>query len=355
MSKLLTEVRYSLIAFFRNKGGVFWTMGFPVVLMIILGFIWGGGSLSLTLYYADHDGSAASSGFIAAINATGAVTLKDDSGLDLAQMLKDGKISAYLDIPQGFGRAGPSSSDLYYDRSQQSSMAIVSVVQQVADQYSLRMANARPAVIVQPKDVTTAAMSTMEFMLPGIIGMSIMQSAINATVALNARNRARGVFRKLATTPISRLEWNASKMISQSVLTLISVAISVAAAGLLFSIHPAINLTTILLFVAGTATFVGLGLIMAALVKSEESATSAAGIVSFPLMFISGSFFPVDSMPWFFKAIADVSPLTYLNNGLRDAMISGNDGAALACLAIVALAGIVFFCGGVAAMKWKDD
>lgn len=248
MSKMIAEIRYSLTMFSRNTGGMFWTFGFPIMLFVILGFMY---------------------------------------------------------APQASGTGG--------------------------------------------------ADNMMEFMLPGILGMSVMSAAMNSTVAINVKNRARGIFRKLATTPVSRVEWNASKIVSQSIITLISVGISVVFASLVFNLHPNVDITTILLVIMGTVTFVGLGLILAAILKSEESATSAANIVTFPLMFLSGSFFPVDNMPWFFKWVADVSPLTYLNNGLRETMVSGNTGDAVTNLIIVSLIGAVFFVIGVAALKWKED
>ena len=248
MVRLLTDIKYSLTIFSRNTGGMFWTFGFPIMLFVILGFMYS---------------------------------------------------------PQAASMPGVGNM--------------------------------------------------MEFMLPGIIGMSIMSASMNSTVAINVKNRARGIFRKLATTPVSRIEWNASKIITQAIITLLSVGLSVVFAGLVFNLHPNVDIIAILLVIVGTITFVGLGLIIASLLKSEESATSAANMVTFPLMFLSGSFFPVDNMPWFFKLFADVSPLTYLNNGLRDTMISGNPGDAVTSLIIVASIGAVFFVAGVAALKWKED
>ena len=55
MSKLLTEVKYSLKSYFRNKGAVFWTLLFPIVILLLLGFVMGGGNGTYTLYYVDHD------------------------------------------------------------------------------------------------------------------------------------------------------------------------------------------------------------------------------------------------------------------------------------------------------------
>jgi ABC-2 type transport system permease protein len=248
MRKMIAEIKYSLTMFSRNTGGMFWTFGFPIMLFVILGFMY---------------------------------------------------------APQAADAAG--------------------------------------------------ARNMLEFMLPGIIGMSIMSASMNSTVAINVKNRARGIFRKLATTPVSRIEWNASKIVTQTIITLLSVGISVVFAGLVFGLHPNVDIIAIVLVITGTITFVGLGLIFASLLKSEESATSAANMVTFPLMFLSGSFFPVDKMPWFFKWVADVSPLTYLNNGLRETMVSGNTGDAVVNLIIVAAIGAIFFIVGVAALKWKED
>jgi ABC-2 type transport system permease protein len=358
MKKLTSEIKYSLMSFFRNKGAVFWTFGFPIVLFIIIGFIYGSQSGPMVLYYLDRDHSQASGAFLNALNATGAVSLTDGSGIDLDKMLKDGKVSAYMVLPAGFeqGMAGSGSYvEIYHDKSQTSAMQLIAVIGRVTDEFNFRLSGAEQKIALRPEEVSTGSMSNLEFMFPGILGMSIMTAAVNAIVAVNAKNRARGIFRKLATTPISRIEWNASKLITQTIVTLLSVTVSVIAAGLVFNLHPRIDLLAVLLVILGTMTFVGLGMIMAAFLKSEETATSAASIITFPLMFLSGSFFPVDSMPWFFKVVADVSPLTYLNYGLRDVMVTANTGDAVTNLVIVGAIGAIFFIVGVAAMKWKED
>jgi ABC-2 type transport system permease protein len=234
-------------------------------------------------------------------------------------------------------------------------MVLITIVQQVVDAFNMKLAGAQERIALDQQDVATSAMKPLDFVLPGIIGMSMMMSAITGTVSINVKNRARGVFRKLATTPMSRLEWNASKIISQTVITLLSVAISLAFAYAIFGIHASIGLIAIALVLVGTLTFVGLGMIFAAILKSEESASSASTMVIFPLMFLSGTFFSIDIMPSFLKVVAQLSPLTYLNYGLRDAMISGNTGDAMFNLGVVAIIGLVFFAIGVALMKWKEE
>jgi len=357
MSKILAEIKYSLLMFFRNRGNVFWTFGFPILMLLLMGFMYSVQAGPITLNYADNDHSQASGAFIQALNATGAIKLQEGSGADLAQSLKDGRIAAYLDIPAGFGKDSATGAHikLYYDKSQQTSSVIITVVQQVADALNLEMAGAQERIALDSQDVATSAMKPLDFILPGIIGMCMMMSAVTSTVGINVKNRARGVFRKLATTPMSRLEWNASKIISQTIITLLSVAISLAFAYVIFGIHANIDLIVIALVLVGTLTFVGLGMIFAAILKSEETASSASSMIIFPLMFLSGTFFNIDIMPSFLKIVAQVSPLTYLNYGLRDVMIAGNAGDALFNLGVVAAIGLVFFAIGVALMKWKEE
>lgn len=357
MSKILAEIKYSLKSFFRNRGNVFWTFGFPIVMLLLMGLMYSLQSSPITLNYVDNDHSQASGAFIGAMNATGATKLQEGSAADLAQSLKDGRIGAYLEIPEGFEKDSGTGAHikLYYDKSQQTSMVLISIVQQVADSYNLKAAGAQERIALDSQDVATSAMKPLDFVLPGIIGMSMMMSAITTTVGVNVKNRARGVFRKLATTPMSRLEWNVSKIVTQTIITLLSVAVSLAMAYVVFGIHANIDIMAVALVLTGTMTFVGLGMIFAAVLKSEESASSASTMIIFPLMFLSGTFFSIDLMPSFLQVIARVSPLTYLNYGLRDVMISGNVNDALINLGIVAVIGVAFFAVGVALMKWKDE
>jgi ABC-2 type transport system permease protein len=163
------------------------------------------------------------------------------------------------------------------------------------------------------------------------------------------------VFRKLATTPISKVEWNASRILTQTITLLLSVIVSLTVARLLFQVSPRINVYTVLLTVCGGVLFAGLGNLVAVFVRDEDAAIFAASALSFPLMFLSGSFMPVETLPGFMKDIAVLSPLTYLNSGLRSAMVTGSFGDAFVNLLAVSLMAAVLFTLGVVLLRWKDD
>ncbi|HEY3274343.1 MAG TPA: ABC transporter permease [Methanocella sp.] len=366
MSKLYTEVKYSLKSYFRNKGAVFWTLLFPIVILLLLGYVMGGGSGTYTLYYTDADGSQTSHAFLQALNNTTVVELKDGAGLNLSKDLKDGKIAMYIEIPKGFEQGlvqaramGNNSSapalQVYYDKSKPSAMVLLSIINDIINRLNLGFVGGTEVVTTVTHDVTTQSISYFAFLLPGIIGMSIMSSAVNGTVGQMAHNRATGVFRKLATTPMSRYGYNAGKIISQTIILMMSTAVALFAGYLAFGVVPSINPMMVVMIIAGGAVFSGLGMIIASFIKDEETAANAASALTFPLMFVSGSFFPIEQMPWFLQYLAKVSPLTYLNDGLRSSMITGNNDIALFSLAVVAVVGIVLFAVGIVTMKWKED
>jgi ABC-2 type transport system permease protein len=96
-------------------------------------------------------------------------------------------------------------------------------------------------------------------------------------------------------------------------------------------------------------------MIIGRFVKEEETADMAAGAISFPMMFLAGTFFAVDAMPSIIQIIAHALPLFYVNEGLRNAMIYMNQTEALINGGIVLIFAAVFFIAGVILTKWKED
>ncbi|HEY3422421.1 MAG TPA: ABC transporter permease [Methanocellaceae archaeon] len=360
MSRITTDIKYSLVQFFRNRQSVFFAFIFPVMFLALAWFLFGGQSGPQALYYVDGDGSQASIAFLGSMNSTTGISLVNGSGMNLAQMLKDGQIAAYVEIPQGFGKTVEAANNsgigimMYYDRSRPASPVIIQAVRHAVNEVNMGYGNAGDAISLSPVGVATSGTSYAEFLLPGILGIAIMGSAVDTTVSFIAKLRATGVFRKLSITPMKRFEWNASRVITGTIISLLSVAVSLVVAWLAFGVLPRINPAAVLLVLAGSVLFVGLGMIIAYIVKGEGSA-NAALTITLPLIFISGSIIPADQMPWFLKDLAVISPLTYLNNGLRSAMVTGNMGDAWMNLAIVGVLAAILFGIGVAALKWRDD
>ncbi|HUL62462.1 MAG TPA: ABC transporter permease [Methanocella sp.] len=197
--------------------------------------------------------------------------------------------------------------------------------------------------------------SRIDYLLPGIIGMCILFSAISGTTGAMVKYRANGVYRKLATTPLTGFERNVSQMASGLVVVGLSAAVSLLMAWLVFGAAPDINPVSVLVVIAGAVTFVCLGMVVAYLVDDADSLNAITYVVIIPLVLLSGSLFPVERLPHLLRFVSVLSPLTYLNAGLRSAMFGGNYGDALLYTAICSFLCVVLFCVGVAILMGKEE
>jgi ABC-2 type transport system permease protein len=93
--------------------------------------------------------------------------------------------------------------------------------------------------------------------------------------------------------------------------------------------------------------------------KSVETASVVGNIITFPMMFLSGTFFPISLMPDYLRTIAHVLPLFYIVEGLNNVMVyaptSGNYTGALTDIAVVAAITIVVFVAASKLFKWRED
>jgi len=100
--------------------------------------------------------------------------------------------------------------------------------------------------------------------------------------------------------------------------------------------------------------FVGIGMILTRFAKEAQSAAAAANAIMFPMMFLSGSFFPIELMPGFLQKFAKTLPLFYVNEGLRASMVFEDNLAALRYSAVIGVFAVVVFILGTIASKWEE-
>ena len=123
----------------------------------------------------------------------------------------------------------------------------------------------------------------------------------------------------------------------------------------MFSVRLQVNAWLLVFLVLEVFAFGGIGMILTRVANEAESATAAANFIMFPMMFLSGSFFPLDMMPGFLQTIAKILPLYYVNEGLRASMVSVDHTAALRYAAMIGAFAAVVFVLGVNTTRWEED
>jgi ABC-2 type transport system permease protein len=124
---------------------------------------------------------------------------------------------------------------------------------------------------------------------------------------------------------------------------------------LVYGLNIHVNLLMIVLIIATSFLFTGLGMLIGRFVRDEESAGMAGGAITFPMMFLAGTFFPLEQMPEFLQSFARILPLYYVNEGLRNAMIYLKTDDALFHSIVVLIFASIFFIAGLLLTKWKED
>jgi ABC-2 type transport system permease protein len=222
----------------------------------------------------------------------------------------------------------------------------IGVLDMVLAGVNQEMSGKPPLIVSEPVSVLKKKYRFIEFFVPGIIAMAVMTASLFGSVNLNAELLQKGVIRKLCTTPITRIDWILSNVLYQFILAVVSTAVMLLVSYIVFDVSLEINAWLVVFVALDVFSFVGLGMILTRVAKEAESASAAADALMFPMMFLSGTFFPVEMMPEFLQKFAGVLPLYYVNEGLRAAMVAVDHMAALKCaLFIGAFAAVVFVLG----------
>jgi ABC-2 type transport system permease protein len=243
---------------------------------------------------------------------------------------------------------------LKVDQSSTSAPVISGVLSSIANGFNSQLTESTQIVGVENQQVLSSQFKYIDFFVPGIIGLTVLTTGVLGTVGTNTQYRNNGILRKLATTPLGKSEWIISKMLYQTVVVLISAALIIIVAKLVYNVTAVPNAVTLLLLFVGTICFTGIGMIIARFVKDEDAANAAASAVTFPMLFLAGTFIPLETMPDYLQTVAKFLPLTYLNYGLRDAMILGDTASALYNMMIVLIAGVIFFVIGSIITDWRE-
>jgi ABC-2 type transport system permease protein len=167
--------------------------------------------------------------------------------------------------------------------------------------------------------------SYIEFMAPGMMMMTVMMSVMTGLPGAITQERQMGTLDGVMVAPVSRLSIILGKTLAQMARGLLQGCIILLLAIGLFGVTIQGNLLLVFgLLLLGVYSFVGLGIALTSLAKDQETAIMIMMTIMFPMMFLSGIFFPVKMMPGFMQTISNFLPLTYAADAMRKVMVLGS-------------------------------
>lgn len=197
--------------------------------------------------------------------------------------------------------------------------------------------------------------STAVYFLPGLTAAFIMANGVIGLTNVGSELKRNGTLRRLAATPLTKLEWLLGNVLSQTVLAFVLAALMLILGAVLYNVSVLINAYFLVMLFLGVLLFYGVGMSLAGLVKDPGAASGLSNFIAFPMMLLSGTFWPVSSMPSYLQTVARVLPLTYFADGLRNSMVSADFSGALTDLAVVAVFAMVLVVLGARFTQWNES
>lgn len=325
---VLTFVRINTKRFFRDRLALFFSVVFPLIFLFVFGSLNGGGSdISFKVAVINQSSSEFSKTF--STQLADSKVLKVNNEITNLDMAKDKMIKSELDaavvLPAGFGDIAsgkdyPSGQVqvIYTQNNQQSASALTSILGDQFNQVNSEFVDTDMPFTVKGEQLNENSLSTFDYTFAGLLGFSIIGMGIFGPINVFPELKKMGILRRLSTTPLKVWQYFLSTMIGQAFIGLISMGIMFAVAIVGFDLNVVGNWFELsALLVLGIITILGIGLALGGWAKNERQVAPLANIITFPMMFLSGTFFPRFLMPEWLQTVSNFLPLTPIIDAIR--------------------------------------
>ena len=350
---LLAIARASFKAIFKSPQATFFSLFFPIVLIVIFASIGRGGSTSFDI--AISKGSDTANRLDTALRYLHIFNIVKGDSADIMDRLKKGRITALITIT----KTDSGKYDLHLTSSsanQRELPNLQQVLNGMINGMSVRPEQ-RIANITNEK-VDGREYRMIDFYLPGMIGFSLIGSAVFGVAFVFFNLRQTLVLKRMYASPVTKTNIVVGESIGRVLFQLITVIVLILFGRYFYQFTLANGFVTFLevlvLSIVGLTVFMGFGFFVSSVAKNQNVIPIYANLFMFPQYFLSGTFFPKTFMPQSIKWLQDILPLTALNDSLRKVAFEGlhlND--CLKELGILGAWGIIIYFLAIRVFKWE--
>jgi ABC-2 type transport system permease protein len=320
----------SVKMFVRNRVALFFSLFLPLIIMLIFGVLNFEGTTTIQLGVVDEANNQASQGLVSAIGQVESFEITAGNRSTAMAALKEGDLDLAVIVPADWGvdRNYPTLKAYAATSAQQNAQMGALILNSIVLR-SFAGSTDLPPTMVSVEQVTARDLGYIDFLVPGIVGMSVMQLGLFGVAFGFVHLKRTGALRRLFATPTSPAYFLGAQVASRLIIAFVQVVI-LFGIGIWFGLQmfgDYLILAVIVLLAA--IIFLAVGFAVAGWAKNEDQAAPVANLISLPMMFLSGVFFPRDAMPDFLASVTQFMPLTYVNQALRAVV---NEGAGLASL-----------------------
>jgi ABC-2 type transport system permease protein len=318
--------------FLRDPIYLFFMFIFPLIFLFIFGTIFGNNdNVNFDIALINQSDTEFARDFVASFDGeenTALTINRDISDLETARekMLR-GEITSIIELPAGFGAVDTASHNpmpsghvkVYYDEGNpQAGQTVASIISGILDGINAKLIGTSPPLAVEPVSTGQAGLNQFDYTFAGLFAYTLMTMSIYGLSTQLPGEKKTGALRRIKATPFKPWQLIVSLAMVYTVLTAISAAVMVGAGVAFFDWHIK---GSVILF-AGFSLFSvlaisGFGMLISGAARNENQAAMASQLIAFPMMFLSGVFFPLYIMPEWMQAVSNFVPLTPVAEGIR--------------------------------------
>lgn len=316
--------------FLRQKDTLFWMIFFPIMFILIFG-LFNFDKMSVSnVALINHANSEFSKQFIENLKKVEVLKVDDkyQNENEAKKAVLDGDLDFVFIIPQNFNlqvtEAGPSRVavepiEVYYDKGNMQLNGIVfGLLEQFMSGMNMQVSQTPQIFSFEKQEIESKNIKYLDVLVPGIIGMSLMQGGLFGIAMSIVSFREKHTLRKLMSTPLRTRYFLLAFVFSNMLISLIQMTIIILISLFIFKVHIFGNIFYLYLVgILGELIFLSLGFAVAGIAKTVDAAQGMIQVVSMPMMFLSGVFFSKEALPGVIKNIVEYLPLTPFIEALR--------------------------------------
>lgn len=358
---MIAITKGSLRAIFRSPSAVVFSIAFPLIFILVFGFIGGGSRISLNVAF-DSDADTVNPVYSGIKNIAGLnVVKKKDS--DLREDLEKGRLTAIINIRKSGVTNTPYNISLTSSEAvnPQNVQILQSILNAVIAGINQKTYTGAPSIAMINKTVQKIPgriYRTIDFILPGQLGFSLLSSGVFGVAFLFFNLRQQLVLKRFYATPVKRSYIVLGEAISRVLFQMMTAVIIIGVGHFIFKFTLVHGMQTfleiMLLSFLALILFMGFGFIVSSVAKSESTIPPFANLITLPQFLLAGTFFPIEAFPSWLQPICKILPLTHFNNAMRNIAF---EGASLAScwkeIGILGIWTIIVYAVAFKTFKWE--
>lgn len=314
--------------FFRDRLALFFTIVFPLIFLFIFGGLNSGDNsdISFNVGVINNSETQFAKDYISRIEGSSFFEINNEiSTFDQArEKMNRGELDATIILPESFGdtdgKPYPSGElQLRYTQNNQSAgQTIATVLEGQLKEINSAFVESDTPFTVTAEETNERGLSSFDYAFAGLLGFAIVGLGIFGPVNVFPELKKQGILRRLHTTPLKVWQYFTANALSQSLIGLLTTLIMFAVAIIVFDLSVIGNVFELTLFVIlSIISILAIGLAIGGWASNERQAAPLANIIVFPMIFLSGTFFPRFLMPEWLQQVSAFLPLTPVIDGVR--------------------------------------